>query len=126
MFVLPGQPPGFAVGDIPDPQFAKRFEYDAASVRRYGNKTQHFRLELFRRRIMRALDGMTHFHFLFYPERNIGHGLRSDVDALDLAVCPEHDAFAVRQPRHVAVDTVDRPDFLVVAIQPVVNRNDFA
>ena len=110
-----------AAGDRLYPQFAQRFEHHLAAIGRDAGKARHGGGEAIGRdrdlrvrtidQAARVIDG----------EGDLARVAAVGVDAADLALRPEDEARIVGQPCHVGVDTGDRPGFLHVLIEIVVD-----
>ena len=104
-----------------DPQFAQRFEGDLPAVGRDHGPARHLGLEAVRRYFDLGMHCVDYNARVVHAERYVARAATIGAGPSELAACPEYHCFSIGRPPHVRIDAGNRPGFLHVAVQRVVD-----
>ena len=117
-----GQSLRLAVGQVSNIDLPESLKCYLLTVRRSAHPLQHLHVELVWRDFNGEPNGLGNRSLVFDSERNHSFCSVGDVDSSDLSCGPKDDRFAIGHPGERRIDTVNRPRFLHVSFESVVNQ----
>ena len=119
--IIGGQTARFAAGHRLDPELAQRLEHHRLAIGRDIGPARHLGFKSVRSDSHRRARRIDHAAGVGNLEGNDRALARGQVNPVELAASPDHQAARIRRPGHVGIDPGDGPGLLHVHVERVID-----